>query len=170
MKIRGLKFKIDENLPAEFAAILGDAGFEAATVAEETLTGATDTLLLERCRAERRVLVTLDLDFANAQAHPPGTHSGVLVFRSKAQDKLTLISLLKRTVPVLKGRSPEGQLWIVQATAFAFESRARYISCPYADANAAPNPWFESASKPAELRNLAELCNVQSNDKAEGRM
>ncbi|HKW62015.1 MAG TPA: hypothetical protein VJN89_05670 [Candidatus Acidoferrum sp.] len=54
------------------------------------------------------------LDFANVQAHPPGTHAGIIVFRSKSQDKLTLISILTRIVPVLKGRSPEGQLWIVQ--------------------------------------------------------
>ena len=115
MKIRGLKFKIDENLPAEFAAILREAGFDAATVAEEALSGATDTMPPERCRTETRVLLTLDLDFANVQAHPPGTNAGIMVFRSKAQDKLTLISLLRRTVPVLKRQSPGGQLWIVQA-------------------------------------------------------
>jgi predicted nuclease of predicted toxin-antitoxin system len=109
-----LKFKIDENLPAEFAVILGEAGFEAATASEEKLSGVADSLLLDRCRAETRVLVTLDLDFANVQAHPPGTHSGIIVFRSKSQDKLTLISLLRRIVPVFKRRAPEGQLWIVQ--------------------------------------------------------
>jgi predicted nuclease of predicted toxin-antitoxin system len=109
-----LKFKIDENLPAEFAPILREAGFEAATVGEEHLSGATDSLLVDRCRSETRVLVSLDLDFANVQAHPSGTHAGMIVFRSKTQDKLTLISLLKRIVPVLKRRSPEGQLWIVQ--------------------------------------------------------
>jgi hypothetical protein len=58
--------------------------------------------------------VTLDLDFANVQAHPPGTHSGIIVFRSKSQDKPTLIALLKRIVPVLKHRPAEGELWIVQ--------------------------------------------------------
>ena len=109
-----MKFKIDENLPAEFAAILGQAGFEAATVAQERLSGATDPALLDCCRAETRVLVSLDLDFANVQAHPVGTHAGIIVFRSKSQDKLTLISLLTRIVPLLKRRSPEGQLWIVQ--------------------------------------------------------
>ena len=108
-----MKFKIDENLPAEFAEILRVAGLEAATVADENLSGA-DSALLERCRAETRVLMTLDLDFANVQAHPVGTHAGILVFRSKSQDKLTLISVLKRTVPVLKRRPPEGQLWIDQ--------------------------------------------------------
>jgi predicted nuclease of predicted toxin-antitoxin system len=48
-----LKFKIDENLPAEFAAVLGEAGFEAATVAEEHLSGAMDSALLDRCRSEK---------------------------------------------------------------------------------------------------------------------
>jgi predicted nuclease of predicted toxin-antitoxin system len=109
-----LRFKIDENLPTEIASILREAGFEAATVAEETLSGATDSVLLDRCRAERRVLVTLDLDFANAQAHPPGTHSGTIVFRCKSQDKLVLISVMRRLLPVLNRRSPEGYLWIVQ--------------------------------------------------------
>lgn len=109
-----MKFKIDENLPAEFATILRQAGFEAATVADERLSGTTDPTLLDRCRAETRVLVTLDLDFASVQAHPVGTHAGIVVLRSKNQDKLTLISLLNRLVPVLKRRSAEGQLWIVQ--------------------------------------------------------
>lgn len=109
-----MKFKIDENLPTEFAAILREASFEAATVAEEDLSGTADSAVLDRCRVETRVLVTLDLDFANVQAHPPGTHAGIIVFRSKLQDKLTLISLLKRVLPVLRRRSPEGQLWIVQ--------------------------------------------------------
>jgi predicted nuclease of predicted toxin-antitoxin system len=109
-----LKFKIDENLPAEFAAILGGVGFEAATVADEGLCGTADSSLLDRCRAETRVLITLDLDFANVQAHSVGTHAGIIVFRSKTQDKLTLLSLLNRIVPVLKRRSPEDQLWIVQ--------------------------------------------------------
>lgn len=115
-----MKFKIDENLPAEFAAALGEAGFEAATVAQEHLSGTTDAALLDRCRAETRVLVTLDLDFANVQAYPPGTNSGIIVFRSKSQDKLTLIALLKRIVPVLKRRSAEGQLWIVQPDRIRF--------------------------------------------------
>jgi predicted nuclease of predicted toxin-antitoxin system len=109
-----LKFKIDENLPAECALIFREAGYEAATVAEQRLSGADDSVLFERCRAENRVLVTLDLDFANVQAYPPGSHSGIVVFRSKSQDKPTVVSLLKRILPLLIGRSPERQLWIVE--------------------------------------------------------
>ena len=109
-----MKFKIDENLPAECALIFRDAGFEAATVADQKLSGADDSVLFERCRSESRVLVTLDLDFANVQAYPPGSHSGIVVVRSNSQDKTTLISILKRTLPVLIRRSPEHQLWIVE--------------------------------------------------------
>jgi len=35
------------------------------------------------------VLMTLDLDFANVQAYPPKSHPGIVVFRSKSQDKST---------------------------------------------------------------------------------
>lgn len=109
-----MKFKIDENLPAECASLLQVAGFEAATVGDERLSGADDSKILDRCRAESRVLFTLDLDFANVQTYPPGSHAGVVVFRSGSQDKTLLISLVKRLLPVLAERSPERQLWIVE--------------------------------------------------------
>ena len=108
-----MKFKVDENLPTEYASILRVAGFEADTVSDEKLSGATDSVLSERCRAEDRVLMTLDLDFANVQAYPPKSHPGIVVFRSKSQDKPTLVALLKRLVPVLLQLSPKHQLWIV---------------------------------------------------------
>jgi predicted nuclease of predicted toxin-antitoxin system len=109
-----LKFKVDENLPTEYASILRVAGFEADTVSDEKLSGATDSVVSERCCAEDRVLMTLDLDFANVQTYAPKSHPGIVVFRSKSQDKPTLVALLKRLVPVLLQLSPKHQLWIVE--------------------------------------------------------
>jgi predicted nuclease of predicted toxin-antitoxin system len=43
-----LKFKIDENLPTEYAQILREAGFEADTVSDEKLSGVGDSVLSER--------------------------------------------------------------------------------------------------------------------------
>ena len=60
-----MNLEIDENLPAECAALLRTAGFGADTVAEEDLAGADDTAIARRVRAEGRVLITLDLDFAS---------------------------------------------------------------------------------------------------------
>jgi predicted nuclease of predicted toxin-antitoxin system len=70
-----LKFKVDENLPAEHAVMLREAGHEADTVADQKLTGADDSALYERCQVEGRILLTLDLDFGNVQTYPPQLHS-----------------------------------------------------------------------------------------------
>ena len=109
-----MRFKVDENLPAELASILRDSDLEADTVTAENLSGADDKMILERCQAEDRVLITLDLDFANVRVYPPKSHSGIIVFRPSTQDKPHLIELLRRLIPVFAVRSPAQQLWIVE--------------------------------------------------------
>ena len=54
-----MRFKLDENLPAELVVDLRAAGHEAQTVAEEGLTGVADSVLVERARTEGRVLLTM---------------------------------------------------------------------------------------------------------------
>lgn len=109
-----MRFKIDENLPAEYASLLRDAGWEADTVGGEGLSGAGDEAVARRSREEGRILITLDLDFANPLTYPPAVTPGVIVLRPNRQDKLTLFGLLRRLIGVLKERSPAQQLWIVE--------------------------------------------------------
>jgi predicted nuclease of predicted toxin-antitoxin system len=118
-----LNFKIDENLPAECAALLRDAGFGAETVAEENLAGADDTAIARSAQAEDRVLITLDLDFANIQAYPPATHPGIIVLRMKRQDKYAVIGMVRSIVSVLKTRPPAGDLWIVEPDRIRFRAQ-----------------------------------------------
>jgi predicted nuclease of predicted toxin-antitoxin system len=87
-----VKFKIGENLPAEAAETLSQSGFVADTVADENLSGSDDETVVARSRSEKRILMTLDLDFANIRAYPPGEHSGIIVLRLKRQDKATAMS------------------------------------------------------------------------------
>lgn len=115
-----MKFKIDQNLPAEYAAVLRESGFEAETVDQESLGGVDDAAIAERCRSEGRVPVTLDIGFADIRSYPPREHPGIIVVRSKAQDIETLISLLKRVLMVLPGRSPRAQLCVVEADRIRF--------------------------------------------------
>ena len=82
-----MKLKIDENLPAECAEILRDGGFEADTVADERLTGAEDSAIAVRSRAEGRVPITLDLDFANIRAYPPAEYAGIIVGASRGRGR-----------------------------------------------------------------------------------
>ena len=87
-----MKFKIDENLPVEAALALREHGFDAQTVGEEGLAGATDGAVSACAKAESRVLITLDMDFANIRAYPPEEHAGIVGFRLKAQDKATIVA------------------------------------------------------------------------------
>lgn len=109
-----MKFKIDENLPAEFALTLRDSGYDADTVADEKISGADDATVFEHSQAESRTLITLDLDFSNLQLYPCRSHSGIIILRTRAQDKGTLMIILRRLILVFKERLPQQQLWIVE--------------------------------------------------------
>ena len=82
-----MKFKIDENLPIEIADILIHAGHDALTVFDEALIGEMDSTIALVCRQEKRVLLTLGLDFADIRTYPPHHYAGIIVVRSKHQDK-----------------------------------------------------------------------------------
>jgi predicted nuclease of predicted toxin-antitoxin system len=115
-----LKLKIDENLPAECAVLLHNAGYEADTVADERLAGAEDAVIASRSRSDERVLVTLDLDFSNVRAYPPAEHAGIIVLRPHRQDKRTVLALIDRLVLSLSNRTPAGELWIVEPDRIRF--------------------------------------------------
>lgn len=67
----GERFKLDENLPHQVRTLLTDLGHDAETVHEERLVGEPDSAILQACIAERRILVTLDLDFSDIRQSPP---------------------------------------------------------------------------------------------------
>lgn len=71
-------------------------------------------MLSENCRSEGRVLVTLDLDFADIRTYPPEEYSGVIVLRLGRQDKLHVLDMFRKLLNAI-GREPlDGHLWIVE--------------------------------------------------------
>jgi predicted nuclease of predicted toxin-antitoxin system len=109
-----MKFKIDENLPLEFAQVLRAAGHDAVTVLEEALSGVTDPEVLSVCGFEDRAIVTLDIDFADIRLYPPEETPGIIVFRVRSQDKPHLLSCLRRLIPLMEKESLRSRLWIVE--------------------------------------------------------
>ena len=97
---------------------LRDSGFD--TVGDEGLSGSDHEAVANRSRSEKRVLITLDLDFANIRAYPPGEHSGIIVLRMKRQDKATVLVYVRRLATALVNRSPDGELWIVDGNRIRF--------------------------------------------------
>jgi predicted nuclease of predicted toxin-antitoxin system len=109
-----VKFKIDENLPIELAGELLEAGHEAVTVEDQQLVGSNDRDLSEICRSEGRVLVTLDLDFADIRTYPPEGNSGLIVLRLGRQDELHVLSVFRKMLKAVDHEPLEGRLWIVE--------------------------------------------------------
>lgn len=109
-----MQFKIDENLPIEIADMLVNAGHGAKTVNEQNLQGAEDTVLMGVCRAENRILVTLDTDFSDIRAYPPQESAGIIVLRVGCHAKQHLMGVFQRIMPLV-GREPLKQhLWVVE--------------------------------------------------------
>ena len=109
-----MRFKIDENLPQEVAQLLCEHGHDAVSVFDETLSGLKDPALFEVCQQEGRVLMTLDLDFANIQAYPPPTAAGIVVLRLLRQDKSWVLEVVERLIPALAMNQVPQTLWIVE--------------------------------------------------------
>lgn len=111
-----MKFKADENLPAEVAALLSAAGHDAVTVPSQRLSGRPDLDVATVCRQEARAIVTLDLDFSDIQAYPPADYAGIIVFRLARLDKHRILDTAQRLLPILGQEPLNGKLWIVDET------------------------------------------------------
>ena len=85
-----MKVKLDENLPADLASCLRQAGHDVVDVVEERLGGKDDAPILKAATKEGRILMTFDLDFADIRHYPPGSHAGIVVFRLQDQRWQTL--------------------------------------------------------------------------------
>ncbi len=108
-----MRFKLDENLHPDGAAVLRRFGHDALTVWDQQLQGASDSTLADVLQAERRILVTFDTGFADIRTYPPGEFAGLIVLRLQRQDRHSLVRTLERIVGALASRSLDGQLWIV---------------------------------------------------------
>lgn len=109
-----MKFKIDENLPIEFADLLQAEGYDASTVYYESLKGTKDSILIAVCQVESRILITLDTNFANTLAYPPHLYEGIVVLRVRKQDKPYLISFFQKVIPSFSQNPIRNHLWIVE--------------------------------------------------------
>jgi predicted nuclease of predicted toxin-antitoxin system len=49
--------------------------------------GSPDKNIIEVCQQENRILVTLDLDFADTRAYPPQNYPGIIILTAFRQDK-----------------------------------------------------------------------------------
>lgn len=111
-----MRFKIDENLPTDVAEYLRQIGYDAMTILDQQMSGETDPNVAAVCKSEDRVLITLDLDFSDIRAYPPGDSPGIIVLRPQVQAKSNVLALIARMTSLLETERVTGTLWIVEET------------------------------------------------------
>lgn len=90
-----MKLKLDESLTHRLQQPLRELGHDVSTAADEKLLGKTDSEIAEAARRESRMLLALDLGFADVRAYPPGSHPGIVVFRPPSPSLRSIIRLVK---------------------------------------------------------------------------
>ncbi len=108
-----MKFKVDENLPVEVAEFLRTRGFDAQTVYDENLIGAEDASIFMVCQSEERIILTMDLDFADLQRYPPVDTAGIVVLRLNQQRRDYILAFMPRLIRLLETEHVAGSLCIV---------------------------------------------------------
>ena len=91
-----MRIKLEENLPASLATVLGTLHHDVHTVAQEKLTGRSDRELWDVAQRDERFLITQDLDFSDLRRFSPGTHYGILLVRLRTPDRLNLIRRVRQ--------------------------------------------------------------------------
>src|SRR5690625_7497326 len=113
-----MRFKLDENLPAEAADLLRDAGYDAVTVLEQEMSGETDASVAAVCEQEGRVLVTLDTDLADLRTYPPEDYSDFFVLSFECQVSPRMSGCLCRFVSLPLRWKLDWALWFVRGRWF----------------------------------------------------
>lgn len=108
------RFKLDENIPRDAEELFSGAGHDVETVLSEELRGAPDRKVIDIAKAENRILVTLDVDFADIREYPPADSPGIWVLRTRSQAIASVLLLLRGALAILATESPSNSLWIVE--------------------------------------------------------
>lgn len=109
-----MKFKTDENLPVEVVDLLRQEGHDALSVVDQLLAGHPDADVAAVCQAEKRALMTLDLDFSDIRSNPPEDYFGIIVLRPRLQTISSIVRLTTQAIALLSAERLSGRLWIVE--------------------------------------------------------
>ena len=89
-----MKLKLDENLSRHLKPVLTAMGHDVSTAADENLLSRPDTEVARAAAMEERMLLTLDVEFADLRKYPPGSHPGIILFRPLSMGPLSVNSFI----------------------------------------------------------------------------
>jgi len=92
---------------------LGGPSYKTANYAREPYSSQADADVAAVCQQEGRVLVTLDLDFADIRAYPLADYLGIVVLLLARLDKRRVLSIMQRLMTLVERGPLAGKPWIV---------------------------------------------------------
>ena len=107
-----LKFLCDENLPNGFIFGLAELGHDVKRLSP----GTSDTKVATCAKRDKRILLTLDGDFANILAYPPGRYLGIIRFKLELPTVENLFAGLSEALDRFPGANNiKGKLIIISS-------------------------------------------------------
>ena len=108
-----MKLVLDENLSPLHSSELRSLGYDACSVVEVGLSGATDERIRSFAVEDGRVLVTLDADFANVIRLPPEHTPGVVRLKIHPPTEEKIRQTIRRALLLLQNIDLAGCLAVV---------------------------------------------------------
>ncbi len=93
-----MKLQLDENLSRHLKPILISLGHDVLTAADEGLLSHPDVEVAAYAARESRILLSLDVEFADLRKYPPGSHPGIVLFRPASLGPLAVNRFIERFV------------------------------------------------------------------------
>ena len=119
-----MKVKLDENLSVSLLKIFSEFGCDAETVDGEGLSGANDATVFKHVQAEKRLLVTCDLDFADIRHYTPSREDGIMVLRLSDRSWTSVIKRIRQVLEEISLENLQGATTIVSDTDVRFRKPA----------------------------------------------
>jgi predicted nuclease of predicted toxin-antitoxin system len=91
-----MRLKLDENLSRHLKPALIELGHDVLTAADENLLSRPDVEVAACAAREDRILLTLDIEFADLRKYPPGSHPGIVLFRPVSLGPLSVNRFVER--------------------------------------------------------------------------
>lgn len=93
-----MKFLLDQNVSARVADLLRQRGHEAIHTRDVNLSTAEDAAILEWCRNENRIVITMDADFHALLALAGATTPSVIRIRIESLPDDEFTALVERVI------------------------------------------------------------------------
>ena len=107
------RFLLDAHVALSTQLLLQSFGYSFETVQDRLGDGASDEVIAELAKKERRVILTNDKGFGDIRRHPPADYFGIVVVRVKPLTTHRINRELRKFLMGMVGQQMKGKLFTI---------------------------------------------------------